>query len=100
MQLLVFFVSRLSVADEVLRQHCNVFLALTQGGHREGKHVEPINESLTERAVCHSLSQVTIRRRYDANIDPDRMLAASFRWIRGSALCLAPAHRLLSHSRL
>src|SRR6266478_5472047 len=57
--------------DEVLHQYRNVFSAFPQRRHLEGKHVEPIEQILSKRAVRHRRGQITIRCGDDANIDLD-----------------------------
>jgi hypothetical protein len=59
----------------ILHQHRNVLFAFPQQGHLYRKHVEPIKKVLAERAIGHSLGQITIRGSDDANVNADRLLS-------------------------
>src|SRR5262249_27222009 len=58
--------------DEVLDEHGNVRPAFAQGGHSQGKDIEPIEEVRSERPVGDRRLQILIRCRDDSDVDADR----------------------------
>jgi hypothetical protein len=58
---------------EVLDQHGNVVAPLPQRRHRNGKHVKAVPKVFAKQAAVHLLSQVSVRRCNDADVDFDRL---------------------------
>jgi len=64
-------------ADEVRDQSWNVFRALTERGHANREHVQPVEQIGAERALLNHLRQVLIRGRNHPDIDLRGAAAAS-----------------------
>ena len=67
---------RRQLANECRDEAGNVVHALAQRWNGDRKHVQAIEQILTERIVRHRLFEVSIRRGNDADVDLDRPVAA------------------------
>src|SRR5262249_4742018 len=60
---------------EVLHQHQDVISPLSRGRYLDGKHVDPIEQTLAKGPAGHRASKIAIRRSDDTHVDADRLRA-------------------------
>ena len=58
---------------EIFDQHQDVVLPLSQRGHLDGKHIQPIKQVLAKGSFGNGCFQITIGGSDDANVDVDRL---------------------------
>src|SRR5258708_5863799 len=62
--------------DEVLHEQWNIFRSLSQRRNGDWKDIQPVEKILAEGSGSDGGRQVSIRCRYQADIDRDRMITA------------------------